>query len=95
MPLTQNQFKAAYALRRRPGATQREVADECGLGLATVNAALRELADAGLAAEGHTTVEDVHYIERGYESIIEKLQGIGADIRRVESFERSTVGAVG
>ena len=50
---------------------------------------------AGLAAEGHTTVEDVHYIERGYENIIEKLQGLGADIRRVESFERSTVGAAG
>ena len=55
MPLTQNQFKAAYALKRRPGATQRELADECGLGLATVNAALRELAEAGLAAEGRLT----------------------------------------
>ena len=54
MPLTQNQFKAAYALKRRPGATQREVADECGLGLATVNAALRELAKAGLASEGRS-----------------------------------------
>ena len=50
MTLTQNQFKAAYALKRRPGITQRELADECGLGLATVNAALRELAEAGLAA---------------------------------------------
>ena len=55
MPLTQNQFKAAYALKRHPGITQRELADECGLGLATVNAALRELAEAGLAAEGRLT----------------------------------------
>ena len=55
MTLTQNQFKAAYALKRRPGITQRELADECGLGLATVNAALRELAEAGLAAEGRLT----------------------------------------
>ena len=39
---------------------------------------------AGLAADGHTTVEDVHYIERGYEDIAEKLRGLGADIRRIE-----------
>ena len=55
MTLTQNQFKTAYALKRHPGITQRELADECGLGLATVNAALRELAEAGLAAEGRLT----------------------------------------
>lgn len=40
---------------------------------------------AGLAADQVTTVEDAHYIERGYENIIEKLRGIGAEIRRVES----------
>ncbi len=38
---------------------------------------------AGLAAQGETTVEDVHYIERGYEDIIGKLQGLGARIRRI------------
>ena len=40
---------------------------------------------AGLAADGTTTVEDVHYIERGYETMIEKLRGLGADISRIES----------
>ena len=35
---------------------------------------------AGLCAEGITQVEDVHYIERGYENIVEKLRGVGADI---------------
>ena len=39
---------------------------------------------AGLAAEGETVVEDIHYIERGYENIIEKLTGLGATIRRLE-----------
>ena len=39
---------------------------------------------AGLAAEGTTTVENIHFIERGYENIIEKLTGLGANIRRVE-----------
>lgn len=37
---------------------------------------------AGLAAKGTTQVEDVQYIERGYESIVEKLIGLGADIYR-------------
>lgn len=45
---------------------------------------------AGLAADGTTTVEDVHYIERGYECMIEKLRAIGADISRVESPDPKT-----
>ena len=39
---------------------------------------------AGLAAEGQTTVEKIHFIERGYENLIEKLTALGADIRRLE-----------
>ncbi len=39
---------------------------------------------AGLAAEGITRVENVHFVERGYENLIEKMRAIGADIRRVE-----------
>ena len=39
---------------------------------------------AGLAAEGTTKVENIHFIERGYENIIEKLQNLGANIQRVE-----------
>ncbi|MGN0633455.1 MAG: UDP-N-acetylglucosamine 1-carboxyvinyltransferase [Oscillospiraceae bacterium] len=38
---------------------------------------------AGLAAEGTTEITDIHFIERGYECIVEKLRGIGADIKRV------------
>ena len=38
---------------------------------------------AGLCAQGTTEIEGVHYIERGYESIIEKLRGVGADIKSV------------
>ncbi len=38
---------------------------------------------AGLCAEGVTYVEDIHHIERGYEDIVEKLRGVGADISRV------------
>ena len=37
---------------------------------------------AGLVAEGTTQVEDVVYIERGYENIVDKLVDLGADIYR-------------
>ena len=39
---------------------------------------------AGLAAEGETTIDDVYHIERGYERMVEKLNAVGADIRRVD-----------
>ncbi|MBE6914588.1 MAG: UDP-N-acetylglucosamine 1-carboxyvinyltransferase [Ruminococcaceae bacterium] len=35
---------------------------------------------AGLCAEGTTTIEDVEYIERGYQDIVGKLRKLGADI---------------
>lgn len=38
---------------------------------------------AGLTAEGITEVSQVQHIERGYEDIVRKLSGIGADIRVV------------
>ncbi len=50
---------------------------------------------AGLSADGTTTVEDVHFIERGYESLIEKLSGIGADIKRIETPDRAAVKSAG
>ncbi len=39
---------------------------------------------AGLVAEGTTRVENIHYIERGYENLVEKLTALGANIRRIE-----------
>jgi UDP-N-acetylglucosamine 1-carboxyvinyltransferase len=50
---------------------------------------------AGLAADGVTTVEDIRYIERGYENIIEKLHGLGAEIRRIEVPDGPVSQAVG
>ena len=40
---------------------------------------------AGLAAEGITVVDDIYYIERGYEDFDEKLRGLGAQIEKAES----------
>lgn len=39
---------------------------------------------AGLAAQGETFVENIHYIERGYENLIGKFTALGAHIQRVE-----------
>jgi UDP-N-acetylglucosamine 1-carboxyvinyltransferase len=38
---------------------------------------------AGLAAEGETLIDRVYHIDRGYETIVKKLCGIGADIERI------------
>ena len=40
---------------------------------------------AGLVAEGETVIERIYHIDRGYECIEEKLQMLGADIRRVRA----------
>lgn len=37
---------------------------------------------AGLLAEGTTVIRDVDHIDRGYERLMERLQALGADIRR-------------
>ncbi|WP_408955189.1 UDP-N-acetylglucosamine 1-carboxyvinyltransferase [Natroniella sp. ANB-PHB2] len=42
---------------------------------------------AALAAEGKTKITDIYHIERGYESVTEKLKGIGVDIKRVSTSE--------
>lgn len=39
---------------------------------------------AGLVADGITVVDDIYYIQRGYEALEEKLTKIGAKIARVE-----------
>ena len=39
---------------------------------------------AGLSAEGTTIVKNAHFVERGYENIVEKLQAIGANIKKIE-----------
>ncbi|HEX4545478.1 MAG TPA: UDP-N-acetylglucosamine 1-carboxyvinyltransferase [Candidatus Acidoferrum sp.] len=38
---------------------------------------------AGLVANGETAIDRVYHIDRGYEGIVEKLRGVGADIERV------------
>ena len=40
---------------------------------------------AGLVASGETLIDRVYHIDRGYEGIVEKLRGLGADITRIHA----------
>ncbi len=53
--------------------------------MATDLRASMSLIIAGLAAKGETTVARVYHLDRGYERLEEKLQGVGAKIERVGS----------
>ncbi len=62
-------------------------------GVATLQAAPLRASDlragaalvvAALSAEGTSEIDEIGHIERGYERMVEKLQGLGADIRRVK-----------
>jgi UDP-N-acetylglucosamine 1-carboxyvinyltransferase len=56
--------------------------------MATDLRASASLVLAGLVAEGTTDVERIYHIDRGYECIEEKLQGLGAQIRRMNDRDR-------
>jgi len=51
--------------------------------MATDLRASASLVIAGLAAGGLTEISRIYHLERGYENMVEKLQALGADIRRV------------
>ena len=46
---------------------------------------------AACCAKGVTEIEDIQHIERGYETIVEKFIGLGADIQKVSFFVSSNV----
>jgi len=46
---------------------------------------------AGLCASGTTEIEDIHYIERGYENFVGKLRALGADISIVDFPNDTTI----
>src|SRR5512135_3150970 len=51
--------------------------------MATDLRASASLVLAGLVADGTTEIERIYHIDRGYECIEEKLQGLGAQIKRI------------
>ena len=52
--------------------------------MATALRASVSLILAGLAAEGETIVSRVYHLDRGYEKVVRKLRGVGADIERIK-----------
>ena len=50
---------------------------------------------AGLVARGTTEIEDIIYIDRGYEDYVEKLRDLGADIYRKDFRDDTTQPAAG
>lgn len=43
---------------------------------------------AAMAAEGETVIADAHHLDRGYEDLVDKLQGLGADVERLDDADR-------
>jgi UDP-N-acetylglucosamine 1-carboxyvinyltransferase len=39
---------------------------------------------AALVADGITEISELHHIDRGYEGFVEKLLGLGVEVRRIE-----------
>ena len=39
---------------------------------------------AGLCAKGYTTVNNINFVDRGYENMEKELSILGADIKRIE-----------
>ena len=90
----ENRFKYVDELARMGGSIKVEgnvaiIGGVEGFTGAQVNApdlrAGAALVIAGLAAEGFTVVDEIGYIQRGYEHFEEKLRGLGAQIEKVDS----------
>lgn len=90
----ENRFKYVDELARMGGSIKVEgnvaiIGGVDGFTGAQVNApdlrAGAALVIAGLAAEGYTVVDEIGYIQRGYEHFEEKLRGLGAQIEKVDS----------
>ena len=90
----ENRFKYVDELARMGGSIKVEgnvaiIGGVDGFTGAQVNApdlrAGAALVIAGLAAEGFTVVDEIGYIQRGYEHFEEKLKGLGAQIEKVDS----------
>ncbi len=92
----ENRFRYVDELRRMGAEIQVDgklavVQGDCALTAAPVRAmdlrAGAAMVLAALAANGVSEIEDIQYIERGYEDIVEKLQKLGADIQRVSTYD--------
>ncbi|MCR4399016.1 MAG: UDP-N-acetylglucosamine 1-carboxyvinyltransferase, partial [Firmicutes bacterium] len=88
----ESRFKQAEELRRMGANIKTEGRTAVIRGVESLFGAVVEAYDlrggasltlAGLAAEGTTTIEGIHHIDRGYDGFDEKLRSLGANIRRM------------
>lgn len=91
-----NRYRYADELRRLGARIQVDGKIAVIEGVETLTAAPMKACDlragaamviAGLAAQGVTEIDCIQHIERGYENLVQKLTGIGADIHIVEDSE--------
>ena len=79
-----NRFRYVDELRRMGAQVQVDGKVAVFQGIDQLTAAPVKAVDLrAVAARGCTEIEEIQYIERGYEDIVEKLQSLGADIRQV------------
>jgi UDP-N-acetylglucosamine 1-carboxyvinyltransferase len=74
--------EASLSRATRPSSSGREALAGAPV-MATDLRASASLVIAGLVATGETLIDRIYHIDRGYECIEEKLQALGADIRRL------------
>jgi UDP-N-acetylglucosamine 1-carboxyvinyltransferase len=88
----ENRFTHVAELRRMGANIETDGRTAIVKGISTLSAApvmatdLRASASlilAGLAAEGQTVISRIYHLDRGYETIEQKLSALGADIQRV------------
>lgn len=88
-----NRFRYVDQLRKMganitvEGRTATVVGTDCLHGVPTSSVDLRggaALVIAALSAEGTTYIDNIQTLKRGYDSLVEKLRGVGADIEIVE-----------
>ena len=90
--LYENRFRQVAELRRMGADIQQDGTHAIVNGVKRLTGADLRASDlragaalvvAALAAEGTSTITNLHHIDRGYERLMEKLTGLGADVSRV------------
>ncbi len=91
--LFENRFMQVPELRRMGADIQQENSKAIIKGVEFLTGAEVKASDlragaamviAALAAQGTSSISSIHHIDRGYEKLEEKFQGLGANIKRVE-----------
>ena len=87
-----NRFKCCDELARMGAKIKVEGKTAVIEGIDTLNSAVVKAVNlrggvavviAGLVAHGRTEIEEIYHIERGYEDMVTKLRGVGADIKKI------------